>query len=157
MEAFCNFVIFVIFIYPPTYDAIPTIQSNEIESTQYENHQNFHNGLSVLSRLLTTPSTTSTTPHTTTSESVTFGNILVRHYPCAICGMTFSTVEDVKKHYVNQHNADPIVIHAKFHNPQQYSHYINHQPNAAIGRPPFETQAAYADHIRVNVDKYISR
>ena len=112
METFCNFVIFVIFIYPPTYDAIPTIQSNEIESTQYENHQNFHNGLSVLSRLLTTPSTTSTTPHTTTSESVTFGNILVRHYPCAICGMTFSTVEDIKNHYVNQHNADPTAIHA---------------------------------------------
>ena len=95
MEAFCNFVIFVIFIYTPTYDAIPTIQSNEIES-----------------RLLTTPSTTSTTHHTTTSESVTFGNILVRHYPCAICGMTFRTVEDIKNHYVNQHNADPTAIHA---------------------------------------------
>ena len=111
MEVFCKLLLYVIFI-PPSYDAIPVIQSNEIESTQYENHQNFHNGLSVLSRLLTTPSTTSTTPHTTTSESVTFGNILVRHYPCAICGMTFSTVEDIKNHYVNQHNADPTAIHS---------------------------------------------
>ena len=107
MEAFCNFVIFVIFIYPPTYVAIPTIQSNEIESTQYENHQNFHNGLSVLSRLLTTPSTTSTTPHTTISNFDP-----VHHYSCVMCTMTFSTVEDVKNHYVNQHNADPTAIHA---------------------------------------------
>ena len=84
-----------------------------------------------------------------------------------MCGMTFSTVEDVKKHYVNQHSADPTVIHAKFHNPYQYSHYINHQPNAAkypfkcescpIGRPPFEKQEKFVEHLMVNVDKYSSR
>ena len=162
MEAFCKFVTlslirYLLFI-PSVYEAKPLIQSNEIESIQYKNHKNFHNGLSSLSRFLTntsstiTPSTTSTTPHPITSHFDP-----VHHYSCTMCGMTFSTVEDVKKHYVNQHNADPTVIHAKFHNHQQYSHYINHQPNAAIGRPPFETQAAYADHIRVNVDKYISR
>ena len=170
METFCKFVTlslirYLIFI-PPVYEAKPLIQSNEIESIQYKNHKNFHNGLSSLSRFLTsstiTPSTTSTTPQPITSHFDP-----VHHYSCTMCGMTFSTVEDVKKHYVNQHSADPTVIHAKFHNPYQYSHYINHQPNAAkypfkcescpIGRPPFETQAAYADHIRVNVDKYFSR
>ena len=55
----------------------------------------------------------------------------------------------------------------KFYNPEQYFHHFNHEPHAAkypfkcescpIGRPPFETQAAYADHLMVNVDKYSGR
>ena len=116
MEAFCKFVTLSLIRYliliPPVYEAKPLIQSNEIESIQYKNHKNFHNGLSSLSRFLTNPSsttipsTTSTTPHSTISH---FGP--VHHYSCVMCGMTFNTVEDVKKHYVNQHNADPTVIY----------------------------------------------
>ena len=54
-----------------------------------------------------------------------------------------------------------------FHNPHQYFHDFNDPSHPVkyplkcescpIGRPPFETQAAYADHYTVNVSKYSSR
>ena len=55
----------------------------------------------------------------------------------------------------------------KFDNPHPYFHHFNHPPHAAtwpfkcescpIGRPPFEKQEKFVDHLMVNVDKYSSR
>ena len=39
MEVFCKLLLYVIFI-PASYNAIPVKKSNEIQSTQYQNHQN---------------------------------------------------------------------------------------------------------------------
>ena len=108
MEIFSKLFLYLIFI-SPSYEQ-PVKESNEIH---YKNVQNLHNGISSVSRLLanpistTSPSTTSTTVQTTTSNSDP-----VHHYSCGMCKSTFSTVEDLKNHYVNQHNADPTAIHA---------------------------------------------
>ena len=112
MELFWKLFLYVIFILP-AYDAVPVKKSNEIESPEYKNHHNLASGLSSLSRVLTnpisttSPSTTSTTAYTTTSNSAP-----VLHYSCAMCGKTFTSIEDVKNHYVNRHNANPTAIHS---------------------------------------------
>ena len=111
METYCKLLFYVIFM--PTCNTIPTPVKTPhgIPSTH---HQNLHAGISMLSSVLGSHSTT--TPSTTTP--ITPASRFVR-YPyhgyalqCVMCGRAFKSREDIKKHYVDEHKADATAIQA---------------------------------------------
>ncbi len=112
MEVHCKLLFYVIFI-PSICNTIPTPVKTPhgIPSTH---HQNLHAGISMLSSVLGSHSTT--TPSTTTP--ITPAPRFVR-YPyhgyalqCVMCGRAFKSREDIKKHYVDEHKADATAIQA---------------------------------------------
>ena len=108
MEVHCKLLFYVIFI-PSICNTIPTPVKTPhgIPSTH---HQNLHTAISMLSSALdsystTTPSTT--TPNTPTPYVSTYHGYTLQ---CFKCGRAFNSVENIKKHYVDEHKADPIAI-----------------------------------------------
>ena len=108
MEAYCKLLFYVIFI-PTTCNTIPVKPPHRIPSTH---HQNLHASIGMLSSVLdshstTTPSTT--TPHTPTPDVPAYHGYTLQ---CFRCGRAFKSVEDIKKHYVDEHKADATAIQA---------------------------------------------
>ena len=108
MEAYCKLLFYVIFI-PTTCKTAPVKTPHGITSTH---HENLHAGISMLSSVFDSYSTT--TPSTTTSHIPT-PYVQVYHgytLQCFRCGRAFNSVEDIKKHYVAEHKADATAIQA---------------------------------------------
>ena len=108
MAAYCKLLFYVIFI-PTCCNTIPVKTSHGIPSTH---HENLHRKIGMLSSVLdsfstSTPSTT--TPHTPTPDRPTYHGYALQ---CFRCGRAFRSIEDIKKHYVDEHKADATAIQA---------------------------------------------
>ena len=108
MTAYCILLFYVIFI-PTSCNTIPVKTSHGIPSTH---HENAHRRIGMLSSVLdsfSTPTPSTTTPHTPTPDRPTYHGYALR---CFMCGRAFRSIEDIKKHYVDEHKADATAIQA---------------------------------------------